>query len=527
VTADAVLRALAAACPASREASAGDAVAGVAPRYAAAPATVAEASALLRAAAEHDLTVVPRGSGSKLGWGAPPRRCDLVVDTAALDQVLEHAAGDLVARVQAGVSMQRLGEILAGAGQELALDAPPGLGGAAGPAPSGAVPDGTASGTGPPGAGLDGAGPDGAGLDGAGLNGGWPAGGTVGGTLATAAAGPRRLRYGTPRDLVIGLTVVRADGTVAHSGGKVVKNVAGYDLGKLFAGSFGTLGLIVEAVFRLHPRPSATAYVTLDCPDAAAAYRAVAAASASVLAPSAIEIDRPARDRAIAVGVLLEGGPAGAGERATLMRDLLAAQQGDEAPPAARDPGPAVHSSPPAWWGWHAGEPTETGGTAALPRPGGTLVRVAFWAGALPRVLGVIDAAARAAGLDPPVGGSAAAGVIYAAAGPGADPAAVAAFVSALRAAFAHGEGDPGASGTAPAKGEGETAKGKGEGGTGRRAEGGSPVLASAVIVQAPPAVRDLVDLWGPVPSLPLMRAVKDQFDPGHRMAPGRFAGGI
>ncbi len=278
---DAILGALAAACPASRPASAGDAVAGVTPRYSASPATVAEASALLRTAAEHDLVVVPRGSGSKLDWGAPPRRCDLVVDTAGLDQVLEHAAGDLVARVQAGVSMARLGEVLAGAGQQLALDAPPGLGG--------------------PGPGLDGAGLDGPG------HGPWPAGGTVGGTLATGAAGPRRLRYGTPRDLVIGTTVIRADGAVTHSGGKVVKNVAGYDLGKLFAGSFGTLGLIVEAVFRLHPRPAAAAYVTLDCPDAAAAYRTVAAASASVLVPSAIEIDRRARDRPVTVGVLLEG----------------------------------------------------------------------------------------------------------------------------------------------------------------------------------------------------------------------------
>ena len=194
---------------------------------------------MLRAAAEHDLTVVPRGSGSKLGWGAPPRRCDLVVDTLRLDQVLEHAAGDLVARVQAGVSLHRLGEVLGGAGQELALDPAPGLGAPARAALDGAVPGGAA---------VDG--PD---------DGAHPAGGTVGGTLATAAAGPRRLRYGTPRDLVIGVTVVRADGTVAHSGGKVVKNVAGYDLGKLFTGSFGTLGLIVEAAFRLHPRPAATA----------------------------------------------------------------------------------------------------------------------------------------------------------------------------------------------------------------------------------------------------------------------------
>ena len=125
VGADPVLGALAAACPAARRAEPGDAVAGVMPRFAASPATVAEASALLAAAAAADLAVVPRGGGSKLGWGAPPRRCDLVVDTTALDRVVEHAAGDLVARVQAGVSVARLGEVLAGAGQQLALDPPP------------------------------------------------------------------------------------------------------------------------------------------------------------------------------------------------------------------------------------------------------------------------------------------------------------------------------------------------------------------------------------------------------------------
>src|ERR1700726_3801452 len=84
------------------------------------------------------------------------------------------------------------------------------------------------------------------------------------GVVATGTAGPRRFRYGAPRDLLIGITVVRADGMIAHSGGKVVKNVAGYDLGKLFCGSAGTLGLITEVTFRLHPRPAAVAYLTAE-----------------------------------------------------------------------------------------------------------------------------------------------------------------------------------------------------------------------------------------------------------------------
>jgi glycolate oxidase FAD binding subunit len=479
VAADPVLGALAAACPAARPALPGDAVAGVLPRFAASPATVAEASALLRAAAAHDLAVVARGGGSKLDWGAPPRRCDLVVDTTGLDQVLEHAAGDLVVRAQAGVPLARLADVLAGAGQQLALDPapPPPAGGAAswlGATVGGTLATGaTEPSPAPPPAGGAAS---------------W-LGATVGGTLATGAAGPRRLRYGTPRDLLIGITVVRADGAVASAGGKVVKNVAGYDLGKLFTGSFGTLGLIVEAVFRLHPRPASTAYVTLDCAGPGEACRAVAAAAGSVLAPSAVELDRPGRDQPVRVAVLLEGDPDGTAERAAQMSTLLGE-------------GAATQSSAPGWWGWPAGGPAAAGNGQA-----GTLIRVGFWAAGLPRVLRVIDEASRAAGLDPAVGGSAAAGVIYVAVGPDAEPAAVAALVSGLRAALARGDAD-----ARPASAP---------------VTDSPPALASAVVVHAPPAARDLLDLWGPVSALPLMRAVKDQFDPGHRMAPGRFAGGI
>jgi glycolate oxidase FAD binding subunit len=119
----------------------------------------------------------------------------------------------------------------------------------------------------------------------------------------------------------------------------------------------------------------------------------------------------------------------------------------------------------------------------------------------------VIDRAAQVAGLDPLVAGSAAAGVIYVGLAAGTGPAAVAAFIAALREAIARGEADARPA-SAPVP--------------------DSPtVLASAVVVHAPPTVREQVDMWGPVPGLPLMQAVKDQFDPGHRMAPGRFAGGI
>jgi glycolate oxidase FAD binding subunit len=424
--------ALAMACSDVREAGPDDAVASVAPRFVASPADTGEAAAVLRAAAAEGMTAVPRGGGTRLAWGSPPVSCDLVIDTRRMNRVLEHAAGDQVVRVQAGVGLDQLAGLLARAGQRLALDPPPGA----------------------------------------------AASGTVGGVLATGVAGPLRLRYGTPRDLAIGMTVVRADGTVASSGGKVVKNVAGYDLGKLFAGSYGTLGLIAEAAFRLHPLPGAASFVTLDRADAAAAHEAIAAAAGSPLAPSAAEIDRPSRCAPFRVGVLLEGDPDGVAERAARMTELLG--------------GSAVSVSParPAWWGR---------GAAAAAH--GTVIRIAFWAAELTRVLAAIDAGAAAAGLDPAVSGSAAAGVIHAAVDESAAPAAVSEFVLALRAAVAAPPPGPSAD--------------------------GPPARASVVVLHAPADVCLALDPWGPVPALGLMLAVKDQFDPEHRMAPGRFAGGI
>jgi glycolate oxidase FAD binding subunit len=436
--------ALARACRAVRPGGPRDAVAGLTPAWVASPEDTGEASALLAAATEHGLAVVPRGSGTSMSWGVPPSRLDLVIDTLRLDQVLEHAAGDLVVRAQAGVTMTQLAEVLATARQQLALDVPPGA-----------------------------------------ANGGQAGSPTVGGVLATGSAGPRRLRYGTPRDLLIGITVIRPDGTVTKSGGKVVKNVAGYDLGKLYTGSQGTLGLITEAIFRLHPLPAASAFVTAGYADPAGAAQGVAAAAGSELAPVAVEIDRQARDGLIRVAVLLEGDPAGVSERASLMRGVLGA-------------GTATLDAAPPWWGAAPG-----GGPGPAGRAPGTVIQIGFWAAALPGVLRAVDAAGRNAGLDPAVAGSAAAGVLHAAVPGRAAPEAVAGFLAGLRERLAR-DLEPGFAGGQ-----------------------GPPARASAVVVRAPAAVQDLVDMWGPVPALALMRALKDQFDPGGLMAPGRFAGGI
>ncbi len=409
MTADAavVRKALAAACGDVRD---GDQPDGA---FVAAPGSTEEAAAVMRAAAEHELAVVARGGGSRLGWGTPPSRCDLVVDTSRITSVVEHEAGDLVARVQAGARMGDVAAQLAQAGQEIALDVP-----------------GEA---------------------------------TVGGVVASGLAGPRRLRYGTPRDLLIGITVVRADGTVAKSGGKVVKNVAGYDLGKLFAGSAGTLGLITEAIFRLHPLPAARAFVTAEYVAVSVACDAVAAAANSTLVASAVELSRAEPGGPIRVGVLLEGSADGVQARSMRMADLLGHAE--------------ASADRPAWW---------TGAPQA--GAGETLIRVSFWVSALARVLDAIEAAAGKSSVAPVVEGSAGAGVLYLTVD--APSAAVAEFVGALRGAVA---GERGA----------------------------------VVVLAAPAAVRDELagrgGMTAAVPGLALMRAVKDQFDPGHRMAPGRF----
>jgi len=207
-TLEAARSVLESACDDVTEAAPADAVDGVQPALVAWPAATEQVSEVMRAAAAHGMTVVARGSGTKMSWGRPPSRADLVVDLSRMDAVLEHAAGDLIVDTQAGVGLADLQVVVSGAGQRLSVDE--------------TVP-----------------------------------GASIGGTIATSTSGPGRVAAGTVRDLLIGVTVVRADGVVAKAGGRVVKNVAGYDLGKLVTGSFGTLAVITQAVFRLHPLPAA------------------------------------------------------------------------------------------------------------------------------------------------------------------------------------------------------------------------------------------------------------------------------
>lgn len=184
------------------------------------------------------------GAGTKSDWGGPVSEPRVEISTGKLDSVLEHNTGDLTAVVQAGVPLARLREELAGARQMLAIDPPLGAGDAA----------------------------------------------TVGGVLATADSGPLRHRYGGPRDLVLGMTVALSDGTVARSGGKVIKNVAGYDLAKLFTGSYGTLGAILEVAVRLHPLPEATATAVGRSDDPATLARAAATVAHAALEAQCLDV---------------------------------------------------------------------------------------------------------------------------------------------------------------------------------------------------------------------------------------------
>jgi glycolate dehydrogenase FAD-binding subunit len=463
---------LTSACAEVTPAGPADAIAGKQARYVAAPASTTEAAALLRAAASLSLTVVARGAGSRLDWAPAPASCDLIIDTGRLDKILEHTAGDLVVSVQAGVRLDDLASMLAAAGQRLALDPPSPVTGSSG--------------------------------------------GTFGGLIATGAAGPLRYRYGAPRDLLIGITVIRADGTVAKAGGKVVKNVAGYDIGKLFAGSYGTLGLITEATFRLHPLPASAAWVTVDCADPATAATAVHAIADSPVTPSAIELAWPSAASPISVSALLEGDEPSVALRADRLAELLKRAVRGQSPvhtkrtgdrPAHRTPADSgAKLGPDSTADDRAGADAGSAGRAfrvlgppssGRERPG-TLMRITFWAGKLVPVLTSIREAAGQHGLDPAVGGAAAAGVLEVAVGEEAAADAVAGFVADLRASL------------------------------GALSAGSVlPATASAVVLHAPPAVRDAVDMWGPVQSLELMRAVKNQFDPDNRMAPGRLPGGI
>lgn len=436
-TVDLLPRLREAVCDAARQADDRDAVAGIPARWVVSPATTAEVSAVLRVAFEHHLTIVPRGSGSKLAWGTAPERIDIVLDLTRLDTLVEHAAGDLIAVVGAGRRLADLQQDLAGSAQWLAVD----------PARSG----------------------------------------TVGGLVATASTGPTRLLHGPVRDLVIGATMVRADGVVARSGGKVVKNVAGYDLGKLLTGSYGTLGVLTEVAFRLHPVPEASRWVCLPVTSSSHAAGVVQDVIHSHLVPTAVELDWAGGSGT--VSVRLDGIPPGVEARSAAAVALLGS-------------GAQAYEQAPSWWG--------------VEPEGEVLLKVSHETASLAVVLDAVAATTSDVGVELRVRGSAAVGSLLV--GLGSHTPTSRDRPTGTNSRNGVETADSGSRACPPALVVDVVA----------RLRTAAPSFGGAVVVlEAPPDVRSEVDVWGPVRALELMRRVKEQFDPTRILSPGRFVGGI
>src|ERR1035437_2920969 len=225
-----------------RAATPEDAVDGIQPQMVIEPGSPDEIARVLKTARCAGLQVIPRGGATKLEWGKPPLGGDLVISTRRLNRIVEHAWGDMTATVEAGCTLAQLQHTLAEHGQRLALDPPS------------------------------------------------PEKATIGGILATNDSGALRIRFGSLRDLIIGIILALADGTLAKSGGKVVKNVAGYDLPKLATGSLGTLGIITQAIFRLHPIPRESRSLSFSTADHAAMNTLVCAILDSQLVPTGLQV---------------------------------------------------------------------------------------------------------------------------------------------------------------------------------------------------------------------------------------------
>ena len=395
-----------------------DAILGMRPQLAFAPASIEECAATMAYTARKQLQIGFIGGGTALDLGPAPNGLDAVVRTERLTRIVEHVPADMVVVVEAGVTLGALQAALAAHGQRLALDPP------------------------------------------------WPERATIGGLVATGAFGPRRARYGAIRDLIIGVTLVLADGTVARGGGKVVKNVAGFDLPKIACGSLGTLAMIATASFRLHPLTERTATVLAPSLRAEQVFAIIKALRDAQLEPtSAVALGTSERGR-FDLGIRFEGFRRGVERQVELMIDLAAASVGR--------PEPLSDDAAAAFWRRH--DAVRTGGplrirASCLPSQVPTLGERASELGdsAWYATLGI--------------------GFV---AGAVSDVAAAAASVTATRDAF-------------------------------ERAGG------SLVVETAPPELRAAVEPWGtvPAPAFKLMQQLKLRFDQEQRLNAGRFIGGL
>jgi len=405
----------------ARPARPDEAILGVAPRLAFEPATMEEAAEAMRACARDRLRVAFVGGATDLGLGAVPRGLDAVIHTRSLSRVVEHAPADQIVQVEAGVTIAALQAHLRPHGQRLALDPP------------------------------------------------LPERATAGGVLCANAFGPLRTSRGAVRDLVIGASLVRADGVAAKGGGKVVKNVAGFDVPRVLVGSLGTLALVTSVTFRLHPLPETESTVRiagLAPADLRALLRAMLEAQVEPAAAAAL-----AAGGKLELAVRFEGfGPGVAQQRERLLS--LASR-------ASLQPEPLDGAGARALWDRHGAARALGPFRARLSAPPAALEQAAA---ALARLLAELPGGA---GVWYPT-----LGLGFAAGAPSSD-GAVAAAASEARAAL-------------------------------------SRLGGALVLCEAPAGVRGRLDAWGPEPSaIAVMRRLKAQLDPESRLAPGRQVGGI
>jgi len=218
-----------------------ESVDGVLPRDIIEPLSAEDVAATLASAAKQRASLVIRGGGTKLGWGRTPVSVDILLSTKRLNALVAHEHADLTATVQAGARLDDVNRALARHGQWLPIES--------------AFDDST-----------------------------------IGGAIATNDSGPLRHRYGTPRDLLIGIRLALTDGRLIKAGGNVVKNVAGYDIGRLVSGSHGSLAAVVSATFKLMPLPGASTTLVATCQRSDALVTALAAITNSQLEASAVEV---------------------------------------------------------------------------------------------------------------------------------------------------------------------------------------------------------------------------------------------
>ena len=395
-----------------------DSVEGVVPRVVVEPSSGEAVGAVLEWASREKLCVLVRGSGTKLGWGPAPRQVDVLISTRRLSAVVAHRHGDLTATVEAGATLGEVNRLLAQHRQWIPLD----------PLSADRA--------------------------------------TIGGLVATNDSGPRRHRYGAPRDLIIGVEFARADGRLAKGGGIVVKNVAGYDLPRLLTGSFGSLGVIVTATFKLYPLTAASRTLVVEPANPADLGMLALKLAASHLTPTALEFaTHPLRLLSRFESI----------EASVIQQSETAAKLIAEAGCQARM---FSESEEAEHWQNHGRLPEDDRGA---------LVKVSVLPTELAETLSLIERLAGKRGYF--AAGRAGAGVFLLRIAE--EVQLQKRVIDGLRDAWQIGRG-------------------------------------SAVLVQASPELRAHVDVWGPMgDGLALMKAVKHQFDPAGILAPGRGPGGL